>query len=184
MSTSRAAPPADRDLVRQVTRAVVARVGKAGPEVVEAVIGEVIAAIAASESPAPASFVPAPVTTPRGSTLLPVVGAPAPSLDHCASCVEQEKSRHRNRAILTTTGKNARGIVARITSRIADLGGDIMDISQTLVGDYFTMIIVIDVGAISVSFERFQADVSAAVTEMGCQAMMMHEGVMSSLHRI
>ena len=41
--------------------------------------------------------------------------------------------------MLTATGRNQKGIVARLTTVIAELGGDILDISQTLVGDYFTM---------------------------------------------
>src|SRR5262245_58265063 len=124
--------PSERDLVRQVTRAVVARLGQAGPDVVEAVVGEVIAAIAGGpgDGASPSAVAAGPFITPRGSTLLPVVGSP-PSMEHCMACVEQEKARHRHRAILTTTGKNAKGIVARLTTRIAELGGDIMDISQT-----------------------------------------------------
>src|SRR5689334_9387877 len=122
----------ERELVRRVVREVTARLGDAGPQVIEAVVGEVLSSIAA----------PAPVTTPRGSTLLPMAGKPAPSIDYCAQCIEQERSRARHRAVMTTTGRNTKGIVARLTARIAELGGDILDISQTLVGDYFTMIIV------------------------------------------
>jgi len=169
-----------REVVRAVTRAVVARVGDAGPQVIEAVVAEVLGALGAS----PASSAGASVTTPRGATLLPMAGAPVPTIDYCLACVEQEKSRKRHRAVLTTTGKNTKGIVARVTARIADLGGDILDISQTLVGDFFTMIIVVDVGSLAVSFERFQDEVSGTVREMGCQAMMMHEDVLTSLHRV
>ena len=114
---------------------------------------------------------PAPFTTPRGATFLPVTGgsSPSPSFSTCATCVDQEKQRQRSRAVLTTTGKNTKGIVARLTARIADAGGDILDISQTLIGDYFTMIIVIDVGALSCSFERFGEEIQAAAKELGCR---------------
>jgi ACT domain-containing protein len=172
-------PPADadaaeRELVRAVTRAVVARVGEAGPQVIEAVVAEVLAAMGGD-----GRFV-----TPRGATLLPLAPGATPSMDYCLSCVAQEKARTRQRAVLTTTGKNTKGIVARVTARIADLGGDILDISQTLVGDWFTMIIVIDVGSLTVSFEQFQSDLNATIRELGCQAMIMHEDVLTSLHRV
>jgi ACT domain-containing protein len=171
-----------RGLVREVTRAVVSRLGEAGPQVIEAVVAEVLAAL----GPAAAAPVSAggTVTTARGATLLPLADGASPGVDYCMACVEQERARQRRRAVLTTTGKNTKGIVARVTARIADLGGDILDISQTLVGDFFTMIIVIDVGSLSVSFEQFQDEVSRAVREMGCQAMMMHEDVLTSLHRV
>src|SRR5690242_15964675 len=79
------------------------------------------------------------VTTPRGSVLPVLPGAGEPPLDYCALCIEQEQKRGRKRAVLTTTGKNRKGIVAKVTQVIAEAGGDILDISQTLVSDYFMM---------------------------------------------
>jgi ACT domain-containing protein len=170
-----------RDLVKSVTRAVVSRLGSAGPEVVEAVVSEVIAEVERSHG---TSSPRGTIATPRGAELLPVVGKAAPDFGYCLSCVEQEKTRKRQRAVLTTTGKNSRGIVAAVTARIADLGGDILDISQTLVGDFFTMIIVIDVNALQVPFAEFQEGIQGAVRAMGCHATVMHEDVMASLHRV
>ena len=164
----------DQVTVRTVVRAAVARLGSAGPEVVEAVVSEVLAAIGGNAGH---------VTTPRGAVLLPIAGG-APSFDVCASCIDQEQARKRSRAVMTTTGRNSKGIVARVTAHIAELGGDILDISQTLVGDFFTMIIVIDVASLSVPFERFQEELQEAARELGCQVMLMHEQVMSSLHRV
>src|SRR5262249_26296157 len=107
-----------------------------------------------------------------------------PNIDYCQMCLEQERARTRTRAVLTTTGKNTKGVVARITVRIAELGGDILDISQTLVGDYFTMIIVVDTSSLGVPFSEFKDALEAEVHAMGLQCMMMHEDVVTSLHRI
>ena len=182
---------ATRKTVRAVTRAVVGRLGDAGPEVIEAVVQEVLSALSANDSPndrgaqatrkhSPAATL---VTTPRGATLQMIKGEP-PTVDHCAVCVEQERSRSHQRAVMTTTGRNQKGIVARVTARVAELGGDILDISQTLVGDYFTMIIVIDVGSLTAPFARFQDEMQSTCREMNCQVMIMHEDVMASLHRV
>ncbi|HEX6837982.1 MAG TPA: ACT domain-containing protein [Polyangia bacterium] len=152
-------------LVRQVTRQVVARMGDAQPEVLEAVVAEVMSAIGTGEA---------------ASSLVEV----GPGIDYCQACLEQERSRTRHRAVLTTTGRNQKGIVARVTARIADLGGDILDISQTLVGDYFTMIVVVDTGTLDVAFADFKAAMEAEVQSMGLQAMMMHEDVVNTLHRV
>ena len=173
----------DRELVRAVTRAVVARLGSAKSGAVDAVVGEVLASMSGG-APAAGGGRPEPITTPRGAQLLPVVGAGAPPVDYCQQCVNQEKARKRSRAVLTATGRNTKGVVAKVASRIAELGGDILDISQTLVGDFFTMIIVVDVGALNAPFERFQEEVNAAARELGCQAMTMHEDVLTSLHRV
>ena len=152
-------------LVRQVARQVVARMGDAQPEVLEAVVAEVMSAIGTGEA---------------ASSLVEV----GPGIDYCQACLEQERSRTRHRAVLTTTGRNQKGIVARVTARIAELGGDILDISQTLVGDYFTMIVVIDAATLDVPFADFKAAMEAAVQSMGLQAMMMHEDVVNTLHRV
>jgi ACT domain-containing protein len=151
-------------LVRQVARSVVARMGDAAPEVLEAVVAEVMRSISDGEADA----------------LVEV----SPGIDYCQACLEQERSRTRRRAVLTTTGRNQKGIVARVTGKIAELGGDILDISQTLVGDYFTMIIVVDTASLEVPFADFKAGLEAEVRAMGLQAMMMHEDVVNSLHRV
>jgi ACT domain-containing protein len=139
--------------------------GDAQPEVLEAVVAEVMHAIGSGEA----------------SADLVEVG---PGIDYCQMCLEKERARTRHRAILTTTGRNQKGIVARVTGKIAELGGDILDISQTLVGDYFTMIVVIDANSLGVPFADFKAAMEREVQAMGLQAMMMHEDVVNSLHRV
>ncbi len=153
-------------VVRRVTRQVAARLPDAGADVLEAVVAEVLHAAQG---------------TPELDGTLVEVG---PNIDYCQMCLEQERARSRSRAVLTTTGRNTKGVVARITARIAELGGDILDISQTLVGDYFTMIIVVDTSSLGVPFAAFKDALEAEVKAMGLQCMMMHEDVVSSLHRI
>jgi ACT domain-containing protein len=139
--------------------------GDAQPAVLEAVVAEVMAAIGSGEAAA---------------SLVEV----GPGIDYCQACLDQERARTRHRAVLTTTGRNQKGIVARVTARIADLGGDILDISQTLVGDYFTMIVVIDAATLAVPFAGFKAAMESEIHSMGLQAMMMHEDVVNTLHRV
>ena len=94
------------------------------------------------------------------------------------------ESRRGGRAVVTTTGKNQRGIVARIAQAIADAGGDIVDISQTLVSDYFTMIIIVDTVALSVSFAEFKAKLERTVATAGAECLVMHEDVVNALQRV
>jgi ACT domain-containing protein len=88
------------------------------------------------------------------------------------------------RAVVTTTGKNQRGIVAKIAQAIADAGGDIVDISQTLVSDYFTMIIVVDASALTVSFADFKSRLERAVAALGAECLVMHEEIVEALQRV
>jgi ACT domain-containing protein len=90
----------------------------------------------------------------------------------------------QSRAVVTTTGKNQRGIVAHIAQAIADAGGDIVDIAQTLVSDYFTMIIIVDTSALAVPFAEFKRRVEQAVVAHGAHCLVMHEAVVNALQRI
>ena len=93
-------------------------------------------------------------------------------------------ARRGGRAVVTTTGKNQRGIVAKIAQAIADAGGDIVDISQTLVSDFFTMIIIVDTAALSVSFAEFKSRLEHTVAAAGAECLVMHEDVVNALQRV
>jgi ACT domain-containing protein len=101
-----------------------------------------------------------------------------------AATASESRRASGGRAVVTTTGKNQRGIVARIAQAIADTGGDIVDISQTLVSDYFTMIIIVDTAALSVSFAEFKAKLERTVATAGAECLVMHEDVVNALQRV
>jgi ACT domain-containing protein len=92
--------------------------------------------------------------------------------------------RRGGRAVVTTTGKNQRGIVAKIAQAIADAGGDIVDISQTLISDYFTMIIIVDTSVLAVSFAEFKSRLERTVSSLGAECLVMHEAVVNALQRV
>ncbi len=111
-------------------------------------------------------------------------GTPArPAAEVCAACAEAERRRGQ-RAVVTTTGKNRRGIVANIAQAIAAAGGDIVDIAQTLAGDFFTMIIVVDTRALEVPFAEFKTKLVAAVEALGAHCLVMHEEIVDALQRV
>jgi ACT domain-containing protein len=107
----------------------------------------------------------------------------SPSAEVCAACAEAERRRGQ-RAVVTTTGKNRRGIVANIAQAIAGAGGDILDIAQTLAGDFFTMIIVVDVSALELPFAEFKTRLVASVEALGAHCLVMHEEIVNALQRV
>lgn len=163
---SGAAPAADPGLVEEVLRRVTARLqgSSSSPQLTHALAGEVLQAL--------------------GSRPAPDQGQSFSDIDYCAGVLEQKRRRVRDRAVITTTGRNQRGIVARLTAIIAEQGGDILDISQTLVGDYFTMIVVVDTAGLSASFAAFKGAIEDATRELGVQALVMHEDIVTSLQRV
>ena len=126
-------------------------------EILRRVVAEVTRAMASGEAPRPAS------QPNRGSG---------------------GRGGRGGRAVVTTTGKNQRGIVARIAQAIADAGGDIVDISQTLISDYFTMIIIVDTAALTISFADFKSRLEKTVATLGAECLVMHEDVVDALQRV
>lgn len=161
-------------LAAAVVEQVVSRLGASSADAMEAVTREVLDALGAGTAPG---------TTP-GTTLGDGPAGLPPSADYCSSYLSSERRRARRRAVITTTGRNAPGIVARIATAIADQGGDILDISQTLVGDYFTMLLIVDIGDLRVPFADFQTAIKQVASELGIQAILMHEDLVTSLHRV
>jgi ACT domain-containing protein len=121
--------------------------------------------------------------TPRGSAARSPSREGAGTLPGAPPANEEARKRGP-RAVVTTTGKNRRGIVANIAQAIAAAGGDIVDIAQTLVGDYFTMIIVVDTTALEVTFADFKARLTRAVETLGAECLVMHEEIVNALQRV
>ena len=175
-----------RALIARVSRQVVRRTGPRS-DLAEIVAAEVTAALSASASASAPSSSPSSFSSgPTASRPSPPRGDASPAIraELCASCLEDERRKSGHRAVITTTGKNRKGIVAKIAQGIADAGGDILDISQTLVADYFTMIIIIDMSSLAVPFTEFKARLTETVRSLGAECLVMHEDVVTALQRI
>ena len=169
-----------REFIARVSRQVARRTGRPRPDLAALVAAEVTAALTSSAPPSSSyPSASASASAPPAPALSPSVRA-----DLCASCLEQERRKSARRAVVTTTGKNRRGVVARIAQGIADAGGDILDISQTLVADYFTMIIIVDVSALELAFTDFKSRITETVRSLGAECLVMHEDVVTALQRI
>ena len=99
-------------------------------------------------------------------------GRGRPGIDYCATCVEQERGAGAQPRRAHHHRPQPEGHRRPRSPRvIAELGGDILDISQTLVGDYFTMIIVVDIGALGGRpSPTSRPRIEAAVEQLGIQA--------------
>ena len=141
------------------------RLGKSDSSVVEKVASEVLAALGSGQAPESAPGLP-------------------PSADYCSAYQESERSRARRKVVITSTGRNQKGVVAKLTAILAELGGDILDISQTLVGDYFTMLLIVDIAEMKVDFSQLKTALQQSAEAMGIHVMLMHEDLVRSLHRV
>ena len=88
------------------------------------------------------------------------------------------------RAVVTVVGQDGKGIIAKVSTKCAELGANIEEISQSVLKDYFAMIMVVDISDISVPFTEM-VDIMASLGQAnGLDIRTMHEDIFNSMHRI
>ena len=88
------------------------------------------------------------------------------------------------KAVITVTGKDNVGIVAKVATECSALGANIIDISQSVLREYFAMIVLVDIDALSCAFGDFVDRMSALGDANGLRIATMHEDIFNSMHRI
>ena len=88
------------------------------------------------------------------------------------------------KAVITVIGKDKVGIIAFASAECAKYGANIIDISQTVMKEYFAMIMLVELGGVSVDFASFAEAMEKAGRENGVDIRVMHEDIFSSMHRI
>ena len=88
------------------------------------------------------------------------------------------------RAIVTVIGKDRVGIIAAVTQLLSQHGVNVLDISQTVLQEYFTMIMLVDASACSVPFAELANTLKTAGEDMGLQIRAQREEVFHAMHRI
>jgi len=89
-----------------------------------------------------------------------------------------------NRVIVTVIGQDRVGIIARVAGLLADADANILDISQTLLQEMFTMIMMVDVAKSRVEFDELKGRLRALGTELGLAIDAQHEDVFRYMHRV
>lgn len=89
-----------------------------------------------------------------------------------------------NRFIITVIGVDRVGIVARITAVMASFGVNIVDISQTIMRDMFTMIMLAEAPDEGFELAAFQAAMAGEGRELGVEVKAQHEDAFRFMHRI
>lgn len=95
-----------------------------------------------------------------------------------------ERQAASGRIILTSFGLNKPGVVASVTQALGSCKCDIQDISQKLMGDFFTMIMIIDISGAEKDLKEIQDELARVADEMKIKIYVQHEDIFRSMHRI
>lgn len=96
----------------------------------------------------------------------------------------QEKESSTGRVILTAFGVNNTGIVSSITRALSNANCDLQDISQKIMQEFFTMIILIDITNSTKDLKELQEEMNRVASELKIKIFMQHEDLFRYMHRI
>ncbi len=88
------------------------------------------------------------------------------------------------KAVITVTGRDSMGIIARVSTSCAECGVNIMDISQSVLHEYFAMIMLVDIDKLTIPFTDFVDRMAELGHSSALEIHTMHEDIFNSMHRI
>jgi ACT domain-containing protein len=88
------------------------------------------------------------------------------------------------RAIITIIGSDRVGIIAGVASVLAEANVNILDISQSVIREFFTMIMMIDLSGSTLTFDELNARLARKAEELAVRVEMQREEIFKTMHRI
>ncbi len=88
------------------------------------------------------------------------------------------------KAILTVIGKDKSGIIASVSTMLAEHKVNIEDISQTILQDYFTMIMLVSLDNATLTFSELVEKCNECGDKIGVKIILQHEDIFNAMHRV
>ena len=88
------------------------------------------------------------------------------------------------KAVVTVTGKDRVGIIATASAECAKHGANIIDISQSVLKEYFAMIMLVELDGLTTDFKTFAENMEERGKENGVDVRVMHEDIFNTMHKI
>ena len=88
------------------------------------------------------------------------------------------------KTILTVIGKDQTGIIAGISQKLYELNINILDVSQTIMDEYFTMIMLLDLSKINVTFDEVKTVLMQTGENLKVKVNLQREEIFDAMHRL
>ena len=88
------------------------------------------------------------------------------------------------KAVITVTGKDTVGIIADVSAVCSKHNANILEITQSVLSEYFAMIMLADIEKLNVSFSEFVDVLSSLGESKGLAIHTMHEDIFNTMHHI
>ncbi len=94
------------------------------------------------------------------------------------------KPMNNHTAVITVVGQDTIGIIARVSAILAEKRVNIKDITQTIMEDIFTMIMIVDMTESTISIKELADILDVLGGEIGLSIRLQHAGLFNAMHRI
>ena len=88
------------------------------------------------------------------------------------------------RAVITVVGKDAVGILAKVSGRCSDHRVNVIEVTQSILQDVFAMIMMVDISACDIPFTQLVDEMGEMGKENGLVIHCMHEDIFNAMHTI
>ena len=88
------------------------------------------------------------------------------------------------KAVITVIGHDKVGIIARVSALLSESNVNILDITQTIMQDIFTMVMITDVANVNIKFPDLVDKLADLGNDMGLEIRCQHEDIFNSMHKI
>ncbi len=88
------------------------------------------------------------------------------------------------RAVLTVIGKDKVGIIAGVSQKLAELDMNIIDVSQTIMDSYFTMMMVLEISQGKNDFEMIRSELNTLSEKLGVTISIQNEEIFNVMHKL
>ncbi len=88
------------------------------------------------------------------------------------------------KAVITVLGKDSVGILSKVSTACAEVGVNIIEVTQSVLQDMFAMIMLAEIGSASVNFEELSKKLDKVGEENNLKIHVMHEDIFNSMHKI
>jgi ACT domain-containing protein len=88
------------------------------------------------------------------------------------------------RAVVSVVGKDCMGIIAKVSGYLFSIDINVMDLSQSVLQDYFHMIMLVDISKCKLKISEISDGLGTLGTEIGMSIKIQHEDIFNAMHKI
>lgn len=88
------------------------------------------------------------------------------------------------KAVITVIGKDRVGIISGVSAVLSESNVNILDITQTILGDMFTMMMIVDMGESKLRFDKLSDELTSLGERLGVEIRIQLEDIFQAMHRI